>query len=162
MPAWFVAGLPARKPDRIRLGRLLQLGDDLQDLCEDLNRGSATLFTRAAFAGTPLDAPVTQLLHLSERVSDRIDLFPSGSPVLKGLLKMSWRSIIVGAIANAHRFFSPGFLREAERCSPFRFEFLRERQQRLTSQCGLFASLFDALIDDRVCYSLSRHWRESE
>ena len=32
-------------------GVLLQLGDDLQDVREDMQRGSVTLFSRAAAAG---------------------------------------------------------------------------------------------------------------
>ena len=41
---------------------------------------------------------------------------------------MSWRSLIIGAVANSHEFFSPAFLEEAERWSPFRFAFLRARE----------------------------------
>jgi len=37
-------------------GVLLQLGDDLQDLRDDMRRGSATLFTRAVRRREPLDA----------------------------------------------------------------------------------------------------------
>jgi hypothetical protein len=42
---------------------------------------------------------------------------------------------------------TPGFLEEAERCSPFRFAFLRERQKRLTSRQGLYAVLFDVFLE---------------
>lgn len=47
-------------------GVLLQLGDDLQDLREDLRRGSSTLFTRAVRRGESLDGLVTRLLVLSD------------------------------------------------------------------------------------------------
>ena len=72
---------------------------------------------------------------------------PHGSPDLKGLLAMSWRSLIVRAVADSHEFFSPGFLHETERSSPFRFEFLRRRSERLAGRAGLYASLFDALLE---------------
>ena len=130
-------------------GVLLQLGDDLQDVRDDIRRGSLTLFSRAAVLGRPLDALVIQLLNFSEHVAVRMDHLPHGTEMLKNLLRMSWRSLIVGAIANSHEFFSPRFLDEAERWSPFGFEFLRARNERLTSRQGLYAILFEALLEPR-------------
>jgi hypothetical protein len=129
-------------------GALLQLGDDLQDVREDLLRGSATVFTRTAALGTPLDALVIQLLNFSVRVAARMDNLPYASTALKDLLIMSWQSLIVGAVANSHEFFSVGFLAKAERLSPFRFEFLRKRQKRLTSQQGLYTTLFEVSLEE--------------
>ena len=129
-------------------GVLLQLGDDLQDVREDMRRGSVTLFTLSAMLGKPLDGLVIQLLNFSEQVGARMDHLP-GTEMFKNLLRMSWRSLIVGAIANSHEFFSSSFLEEAERWSPFRFEFLRTRNQRLTSRHGLYATLFDAFLEAR-------------
>jgi hypothetical protein len=128
-------------------GTLLQLGDDLQDVREDMQRGSVTLFSHAAAQGRPLDDLVMQLLNFSERVGVRMDDLPHGSKVFKGLLRMSWRSLIFGAVADSHGFFSPRFLAEAERCSPFRFAFLSARRERLTNRQGLYAVLFDAFLE---------------
>jgi hypothetical protein len=130
-------------------GVLLQLGDDLQDLREDMQRGSVTLFSRAAKLGRPLDDLVIQLLGFSERVGARMDDLPNGTEMLKNLLRMSWRSLIIGAVADSHEFFSSGFLDEMERCSPFRFGFLRARRERLTTRQGLYAVLFDAFLETR-------------
>jgi hypothetical protein len=128
-------------------GVLLQLGDDLQDVREDLRRGSVTLFTRTIAIGKPLDGLANQLLNFSERVGARMDQLPDGTEAFKELLKMSWRSLILRAVADAHDFFSPEFVHQAERRSPFRFEFLRARQERIASRQGLYAMLFDALIE---------------
>jgi hypothetical protein len=130
-------------------GVLLQLGDDLQDLREDMRRGSVTLFSRTAALGRPLDGLALQLLKFSEQVGARMDRLPEGSPMLKDLLKMSWRSLIIRAVADSHEFFSTQFLAEAERNSPFRFEFLRARQERLVSRQGLYAMLFEAFLEPR-------------
>jgi hypothetical protein len=130
-------------------GVLLQLGDDLQDVREDMRRGSVTLFTRSATQGRSLDTLLIQLLNFSEHVAGRMDQLPNGTQMLKNLLRMSWRSLIIGAIANSHEFFSSGFLKEAECWSPFHFEFLRARNQRLTSRHGLYATLFDAFLEAR-------------
>ena len=128
-------------------GVLLQLGDDLQDVREDMRRGSTTLFSRAAALGRPLDDLATQLLNFSERVATRMDDLPHGTTMLKELLRGSWRSLIVGAVADSHEFFSAEFLEDMERCSPFRFKFLRARRERLTSRQGLYAVLFDAFLE---------------
>jgi hypothetical protein len=128
-------------------GVLLQLGDDLQDVREDLLRGSTTLFSRTATAGTPLDSLAAQLLSFSDAVADRMDALPHGNPMLKELLRMSWRSLIVGGIADSHQFFTPGFLAGMERTSPFRFAFLRARRELLASREGLYTTLFHAFLE---------------
>lgn len=128
-------------------GVLLQLGDDLQDVRQDMRRGSVTVFSRMASMGKPLDLLVLQLLSFSERVGAQMDDLPHGTAMLRRLLRMSWRSLIIGAIAESHEFFSPGFVGEAERCSPFRYGFLRARNKRLASRQGLYATLFDALLE---------------
>ena len=130
-------------------GVLLQLGDDLQDLHEDMQRGSVTLFTQAVAMGTPLDGLVVQLLNFSDRVANQMDELNQGTETLKKLMRMSWRSLIIGAVANAHEYFSPAFVTEAEYSSPFRFEFLRSRHERLTSKQGLYSSLFNAFYEAR-------------
>jgi len=128
-------------------GVLLQLGDDLQDVQEDLKQDSATLFTSAAKAGTPLDALVRQLLSFSTEVADQLDALPHGDRALKRLLRTSWRSLIVMAVARSHRLFTPAFLEDVESESPFRFEFLRKRHKRLSGRSGLYRVLFDTFLE---------------
>jgi len=128
-------------------GVLLQLGDDLQDVREDLRRRSMTLFSHAAAAGRPLDALTIQLLRFSQHVGKSMGELPEGTAGFKELLAMSWRSLIVGAVADSCEFFSPAFLREVEHLSPFRFDFLRIRKDRMASQQGLYTKLFSALLE---------------
>ena len=128
-------------------GVLLQLGDDLQDVGEDLRRGSVTLFTRAAAQGEPLDSLILQLLNFSQCVADSMDRLPNGTGLLKGLLRMSWRSLILMAVADAQAFFSPAFLAELEPFSPFRFDFLRERNEKMAGRQALYSILFDAFLE---------------
>lgn len=129
-----------------RWGVLLQLGDDLQDVEQDLENGSSTLFSRAAREGIALDQLVRQLLLFSEGVADKADQLPDGDRALKRLLRGSWRSLILMAVARAHRRFSPGFLAELERASPFRFRFERERHKRLAGRRGLYQVLFESFL----------------
>ncbi len=127
-------------------GVLLQLGDDLQDVQEDLKSGSATLFSRAAKEGLPLDCLVKQLLAFSELVADHVDKLPDGDPALKRLLRGSWQSLILMAVARSHRFFSGEFLADLEPLSPFRFAFQRDRNKRLSGRRGLYKVLFDSFL----------------
>jgi hypothetical protein len=128
-------------------GALLQLGDDLQDVREDLRCSSATLFTSIVAKGEPLDAIVCQLLNFSERVGAEMDEFAHGSAALKNLLRTSWRSLIIAAVANAREFFSPAFVREIETTSQFRFSFLARRHKRVNRRKGLYANVFDILSE---------------
>jgi len=127
-------------------GVLLQLGDDLQDIEEDVRRGSATLFSTAARRGECLDGRVIQLLQFADGVGTQMEALPRGDAMLKDLLRMSWRSLILMAVAQSHTHFSPGFLREAEAWSPFRFAFLRKRRERLAGRRGLYATLFELFL----------------
>jgi hypothetical protein len=117
-------------------GVLLQLGDDLQDVREDLARGSATLFTRAAAQGEPLDSLVMQLLRFSQRVAAawmqgwRTARQPEGSAAHELALAD------LMAVADAQSCFSPAFLAELEPCSSFRFDFLRARNEKLAGRQG--------------------------
>lgn len=131
-------------------GVLLQLGDDLQDVEDDMKHGAATLFSRAAAAGLPLDNLVRRLLAFSEKVADQIEQLPHGDPALKRLLRMSWRSLILMAVARSHRLFSREFLKEFEPASPFRFEFLRARHNKLSGRSGIYKILFESFLESEV------------
>ncbi|HEX8713066.1 MAG TPA: hypothetical protein VF730_14400 [Terracidiphilus sp.] len=128
-------------------GAVLQLGDDLEDVRGDLRRGTSTLFTRAVQARTPLDGLAAQLLNFSEATATRMNQFPYGSTTLKNLLRTSWRSIVISGIANAAEFFSPAFLDQVEASSPFRFGFLRSRNKQLARRNGVYAKLFNAILE---------------
>jgi len=131
-------------------GVLLQLGDDLQDTHEDLQRGSATLFTRAVTSRIPLDNLVLQLLSFSDIVAGQMDRLPHGDAFLKSLLRMSWRSLIYMAVANAPEYFTEAFLEEMEPCSQFRFDFLRAKRKRFSGRRSLYRSVFDAFIESEA------------
>jgi len=128
-------------------GALLQLGDDLQDVREDIERGSTSLFSRPAANGQPLDALVMQLLNFSDRVSDRMERLPNGAPALKALLRMSWRNLILMAVAGSQQFFTRPLLAKLESSSPFRFDFLEARSRKLIGRQGLYDVLFDAFLE---------------
>jgi len=128
-------------------GVLLQLGDDLQDVHDDLRRGSNTLFTRAVAARNPLDRLVLELLSFSDGVAEQMEALPNGDAFLKDLLRMSWRSLIYMAVANAPEYFTPSFLAEIEPCSQFRFDFLRAKRKHMSGRQSLYKTIFDACTE---------------
>jgi hypothetical protein len=140
-------GLTARQAEFIfGWGVLLQLGDDLQDIAEDLQRESLTLFTRAVRAGGRLDLLVAQLLNFSDTVFAQLDALPRGDAIFKDFLRMSWHSLILMAVAQHPEFFSPGFAAGLEAHSPFRFAFLRARRERLTRRAGALKRLLQVVL----------------
>ena len=147
-------------------GVLLQLGDDLQDVAADIERGSQTLFTLAVREGRPLDGLVRQLLHFSERVAEQMQRLEHGSAALKQLMRASWRLLILMAAADAQPFFTQKFLAELEPHSGFRFGFQRKRKEKLAGRQSLYAPLFDAFQEDApgalsVPMALCEPWTES-
>ena len=93
-----------------------------------------------------------------------MDALPHGSAVHKGLLRMSWRSLILMAIGEAHEWFTPAFLTAIEASSPFRFAFLRERRKKLTADRGLLGRVFDLMLksqnsDTAALPEISATWR---
>ena len=139
---------PLLSPEAVQLsfqwGVLLQLGDDLQDVREDLRSGSITLFTRTVAQGKTLDALIGKLLNFSHDVADRM---AHGSSALKSLLRMSWRSLILMAVADVKGYCSPEFLANLEPSSSFRFNFLGERSQQLAAREAFYSVLFEAFLE---------------
>ena len=81
-------------------------------------------------------------------VSARMEQLANGSATLKELLRFSWRSLILMAVADTQEFFSPAFLSSLEPHSSLRFGFMRERQLKLAGRQALFAKLCDAFVED--------------
>ena len=144
--AYLAAGTltPAQVRFAFQWGVLLQLGDDLQDLRQDLACGSITLFTQAA-RRQPLDTLTNRTLQLAQHVMTRMD--DLGAPlIIKQLLQRSSRSLLIRAAAAAREFYSKEYLAELETYSPVRFAFLASRQQQFDRRRAWFARAFEALV----------------
>ena len=127
-------------------GVLLQLGDDLQDVADDLASGRRTVFSEAAERG-PLDHVTSRTLRFGEIVLGRLEtLGDPGTETLRELMRRSSRSLLVRAAGQASDLYTPEYLRDLERFSPFRFGFLQECRRRLGRQTGSLARLFEAFL----------------
>jgi hypothetical protein len=110
-------------------GILLQLMDDLQDVDNDLANRHATLFVRQAAAGF-LDEATSRLWSFGQRVLWSVSRFetPRFRPV-KALMQESCKLLLFEAVARNHHFYTNRFVAEVENSSPFRFDFLRDREK---------------------------------
>lgn len=126
-------------------GVVLQLGDDLQDVRTDSNRGSRTLFSEQAGGGA-LDEITTRTLQFGRLVLAQTDMVNSGPPILSELLRRSAQLLLIRSAASAPELYSAQYLGRLERYSPFRFEFLRERESELARRKRDYGWLFEELI----------------
>jgi hypothetical protein len=128
-------------------GVLLQLGDDLQDVADDLAGGAATLFSESA-ERQPLDGLTSRVFEFGERVFTRLRAFHApGAGPLKQLIRRSAATLLITAAGTAHQLYTKDYLKALEPHSPFRFAFVREHQQRLFGAGGLLGRLMTAAAD---------------
>jgi hypothetical protein len=126
-------------------GVLLQLGDDLQDLESDRERGFHTVFSRAATQG-PLDELTTRTLNFASRVIESMCALPDGAEHLKELLRKNSISLLVAAAGEYSELYSETYLRELERYSPLRFAFFKSRKERTARWLGSDTRVVEDLL----------------
>ncbi len=127
-------------------GAMLQLGDDLQDVLQDRQEGSLTLFTQAAGRGT-LDELTSRTFHFARRVMQRLEALPGAGcrPLMELIERSSW-SLLLRSAGDAGQLYSGEYLRYLERHSPFRFAFLRSAWNKLERQRGSLTRLFEVFL----------------
>ncbi len=144
--AWLAAGTlaPIAAEFAFAWGVALQLGDDLQDLAADARDGIRTVFSEAA-GREALDAAANRAFHFGARVLVDLDGIAAGTPpAITELIRTSFFMLLTWAVGEARQFYSPTYVRELERLSPFTFEFLRSRRRRFTRSRGILERLVGA------------------
>ena len=126
-------------------GVLLQLGDDLQDVAEDLAGGAATLFSESA-GREPLDELTNRVFQFSGHVFAGLRAFERpGLGPLKQLIRRSAVILLTTAAGGAGRFYTSRYVHNLEQHSPLRFGFLREHRERFFGSGGLVRRFVGAL-----------------
>lgn len=127
-------------------GVLLQLADDLQDVRGDKADGAWTLFSQAA-GRIPLDGLTNRLLQFAGGVLRMMPALPRATHVaIKELIAHSSVSLIIRSAGEEDEWFTPAYLEQLERHSPFRFEFVRERRRQMSDRRAPIARLFEAFL----------------
>jgi hypothetical protein len=125
-------------------GVVLQLGDDLQDLHSDRERGSVTLFAQAAECGS-LDSVTSRAFHFAGEVMQELQREAASPPDFSRLVARSSQMLYLQSAAAAHAFYSPQFLQHIEQQSPVRFEFIGRREKRFFGRSVACYQLFEQL-----------------
>lgn len=137
---------PAQAAFLFRLGAFLQLGDDLQDIDDNIRAGLLTIFSQTA-RHWPLDRLTTRILHFGRRALAGVDCFDTpGLEPLKELMTIATRLLLIEAAGHARRFYTKDYIQELETHSPVRFPYLDRERRRLGREQTLWASLLETLL----------------
>ena len=124
-------------------GVFAQLLDDLEDIQQDYDAGRLTVYSQVA-GHRPLDALTNRTFHFGRKVLERLASFEIAEPV-KDLIRRGSMSILIDTISRADGFYSPAYLRELERHSPFRFSFLEKQRKAFARKNGSAVKLIETL-----------------
>jgi hypothetical protein len=148
---YLVAGAltPAQAECIFGLGVFLQLRDDLEDVEDDAACGLGTVFS--ARRDGCLDDPTARALAVGRAVLGGLDCFdaPSARPV-RDIMARSLQLTISDAAASFPARYTPAYLDELERRSPFRFACLAAQRRRLTQAKGSLTGLLESWIAEEA------------
>jgi hypothetical protein len=136
---------PAQAECIFGLGVFLQLRDDLEDVEDDAACGLGTVFSAQCYRN--LDEPTARALSVGAAVLGRLDCFdaPSARPV-RDIMARSLQLTISDAAASFPARYTPAYLDDLERRSPFRFACLAAQRRRLTRAKGSLTGLLESWI----------------
>jgi len=106
----------------LEFGLFLQLADDLQDIKEDSEKGSKTLFT-ADLNCKSAEQLVNKMLHFLYQMTNS---YPSANEPFKQFILSNCYQLIYSSIVGSKEFFSQEYLGKLECFFPVTFPFLEE------------------------------------
>ncbi len=114
-------------------GVYLQLLDDIQDVKEDTEANTRTIFSCAN--SKKLDSFVNRTVHFGRTALEEMNCFdrPETPQFLK-LMNRSIETMIIESVGINNTCFSTDWLAEIEKYSPLRFEFVRRKRSQSKSQ----------------------------
>lgn len=111
-------------------GAYLQFLDDLQDVAEDAARGQKTIYSSCP-ESILLDKLVEQTFSFGEQV---MSIFPpmrsTSADAYLDIIEMCVRLMLIEALCFASDRFSPRFVKQVEKFSPFRFKIMRKVKKK--------------------------------
>jgi len=112
-------------------GVVLQLADDLQDVREDGQQGHLTIFSHNA-GRYPLDALICRLLHMTWDLGTNPQSWmgPDGAVILD-LIRRNCTQLILKAVSENRRYFTPQGYSCLEGCAPYSFRYMSRMDVRL-------------------------------
>lgn len=131
-------------------GVYLQLLDDIQDIKEDTEANTCTIFS--SHEAKNLDEYVNQTIHFGRTALKEMQCFPGTE--MKTFLRLMNRSIetmIIESVGLNPGYYSKSYLGELEKRSPLRFDFIRKhRSQSHSQRFFLFKKYFDQAKPEKI------------
>lgn len=131
-------------------GAFVQLGDDLQDVVQDVEDGLSTVFSQTA-GRWPLDAVTDRTFHFGQQVLKGLECFeaPTAESV-KQLMRRAVSRLLIEAAGVAGHLYAADYIHNLEPHSAFRFSFLKDRRKQLAGQSASITRLVEAFarLDD--------------
>lgn len=152
---YLVAGklTPEQKQALFGYGVYLQLLDDIQDVKEDLNAHTKTMFS--CLEKQDLGKFVNQTIHFGRKTLEEMKCFPGAAK--GGFLELMNRSIetmIIESVGLNDSWYTESYLKELEKYSPLHFEFVKIKKTQSKSQrFALFQKYFNQKTSGVVSFS---------
>ncbi len=142
---YLVAGRLEREGERALFGYgvYLQLLDDIQDIKEDLEAKTKTIFS--CRPGLGLDKYINKVIHFGRKALSEMYCFKGAEidPFIK-LMNRSIETMIIESVGVNEQYYPSEFLAEIEKHSPLCFRFLRDkRSQSKSHRFSFFNRYFD-------------------
>lgn len=136
-------------------GFLLQLGDDLQDIKDDLKNNHTTIMSQLA-GKYYLDAIVNKLINLTIKVVDDAECFVcKNANELKELIKNNCIYMILFAIVDNKEYFSQEYLECVKNYLPFTIEFCEKLKENINKKFKNLKKEYQGIdIEDIIMYFL--------
>ncbi|HDR52229.1 MAG TPA: class 1 isoprenoid biosynthesis enzyme [Mariniphaga anaerophila] len=150
---YLVAGhlSPEKEQALFGYGIYLQLLDDIQDVKEDADAHTKTLFS--CLDGTPdLGAFVNRTIHFGRKAMEELRCFDGAEmETMLRLMNRSIETMIIESVGLNPQSYSTEYLKNLEKYSPLRFEFIQEKRTQSKSQrFSLFKKYFEQVPVKRI------------
>lgn len=151
---YLVAGELTKKQERALFGYgiYLQLLDDIQDVKEDADADTKTMFS--CLNHQNLGEFVNQAIHFGRTALEEMRYFSGvGNDGFLDLMNRSIETMIIESVGLNHNWYNEVYLTELEKFSPLRFEFTRKkRTQQKSQRFAFFQKYFEQIKPEPVKY----------
>lgn len=113
-------------------GFILQIGDDLQDVEEDIKNNHMTIMSQIAYH-YPLDVIVNKLINFTETFFDN-DILLKENNRLKELIKNNCLMLILFSAVLSKEFFSKNYIKAIEEYLPFNIKYIENLKNKFKNK----------------------------
>jgi hypothetical protein len=134
--AYLLAGslTPFQREFSFYYGAFTQLMDDLEDVQSDRHAGILTVFSLTA-GRWPLDAVTNRAMHFGNGLLEAMRGFDAaGLDTLEEIMHKCITPLVIDSAARVGNLYSPRYLKELERHSPYRFGQMKKMRREVSKR----------------------------